>query len=210
MHPTADTLPVIFSNLSGRRVMPGVGLLLDYVARTTVMIFRALLALGFVACAAGAAFACSCDDPPLETKFKDAGAVFVGEAVELTKVRVNFYEYSVRFKVEKSWKGAPGPEIEVFAAYDLPGMCNDLPLSPGEKYLVYADIDKDGCLYITRDCGPTANLRYAAEEAEQLQAKFPLGRPAALSADGIGAGVLYVLSFLAGCVWLAKRRYEGR
>jgi hypothetical protein len=174
------------------------------------MVFRALLALGLVACAAGAAFACTCDDPPLETKFKDAGAVFVGEAVELTKVHVNFYEYSVRFKVERSWKGASGPEIEMFAAYDLPGMCNDLRLSPGEKYLVYADTDKEGRLYIARDCGPTANLRHATEEVEQLQAKFPRRRPAALTADGIGAGVLYVLSFLAGCVWLAKRRYEGR
>jgi hypothetical protein len=74
---------------------------------------------------------------------------------------------------------------------------------------VYADADKDGCLYIARECGPTVNLSHAAEELEQLQAKFPQGQSAGISATEIGTGALYLLSFLAGCVWLAKRRYEG-
>ena len=171
---------------------------------------RILMALVFVLSCAGYVFPCTCGVPPLEEEFKESSAVFIGEITGLERWPVGRYEYSVKFKVDTAWKGIIGSEIEMFAAYDMPGMCNDLRLSPGEKYLVYADTDKDGCLYIARDCGPTANVKYAAEDVKRLQSKFSPRRPADLSAEGIGTGVLYVLSFLAGCFWLTKQRYEGR
>ena len=171
---------------------------------------RLLSALLFVLFCAGHAHPCTCYNPSLERKLKESGAVFVGEITGIEPVSVKYYAYSVRFKVDEAWKGVAGAEIEMFAGYDVPGRCNDLSLATGRKYLVYADIDKDGCLSIARECGPTAYLSDAAEEVAQLRSKFSPAPRAGLTAAETGVGALYVLSFLAGSAWLGKRLYEGR
>jgi hypothetical protein len=125
---------------------------------TAVLIFGAL-----------SVYACSCADPSVREKFRWADVVFVGELVEKADAEQNSSElvHSTRFKVEKSWKGVAARELKILFGFDMPGMCGDLPLNIGERYLIYAYRRKEG-LITQVDCGPNRIAENVPDEINKL------------------------------------------
>ena len=120
------------------------------------------------------AYACSCADPSQRERFRKSKAVFLGEVLEYkerpgveTNEDLKFFPYQVTFKVEKQWKGKRQPEITAFASFDSPGMCGDLDLQMGERFLIYAPYKYEHLL-IYRDCGPNRIAENAEDEIKRL------------------------------------------
>lgn len=90
------------------------------------------------------AMACYCLTPEVHEGFERAQVVFQGEVTEIIPPRNTAKDapftdrsYTVRFKVERTWKGLSFVEAEVYALRDE---CFSLPpLVKGEKYIVYAE-----------------------------------------------------------------------
>ncbi|MEJ7578335.1 MAG: hypothetical protein WKF74_15170 [Pyrinomonadaceae bacterium] len=131
--------------------------------------FFVLLTLG-----SSLAYSCSCADPSQRQRFRESGAVFVGEVLEFKErsdleIRENLklFPFQVRFKVERQWKGRRQSEITALASLDWKGMCGDLDLQVGKRFLIYAP-RKYGQLLIYRDCGPNREVEYAKDEIKRL------------------------------------------
>jgi len=94
------------------------------------------------------AMACYCLRPEVQQGFEIARAVFQGEVTEIIPPRNSAKDapftdraYTIRFKVERTWKGPSYTEANVFALRDE---CFSLPpLVEGDKYLVYAEAISD-------------------------------------------------------------------
>ena len=123
------------------------------------------------------AYSCSCADPSAREKFRSADLVFVGQAVDYNEAPSNDHaiNYIVTFKVEKRWKGPKGSEITLAWMFDSPGMCNDLPLVKGERYLIYSGRQtvnykghKKEELIVETDCGPNHLAKYHEKEIRKL------------------------------------------
>lgn len=114
-------------------------------------------------------YACTCAEPSVREKFRRADVIFVGELVGLAFVNpsITQYVFSIQFIVEKYWKGAAGRELKVLFKFDRPGWCGDLPLTKGERYLIYADQGKEG-LNTYVDCGPNRIAKHVPEELKKL------------------------------------------
>lgn len=94
--------------------------------------------------AAPVAMACDCLTPEVAQAFERARAVFQGEVTEIVPPRNAAKDapfpdraYTIRFKVERTWKGPFFIEADVYALMD--GYFSLPWLVKGEKYLVYAD-----------------------------------------------------------------------
>jgi hypothetical protein len=126
----------------------------------------------------GSASACVCDLPLKRVSLKkavtkaksEAATVFSGRVIELD-------DFTVRFKVERVWKGAPAEEIVMNTGA---GKADDGDLivsdcayrfRRGEKYLVYA-YDSEGKLQ-THKCTRTADLESAGEDVAMLEKLSP-------------------------------------
>lgn len=90
-------------------------------------------------------YACFCGKPEVSTAFNRARVVFVGEVLEVIPPRGSdqtgeFVKdaHTIKFKVERTWKGAFWPEASVLARWND---CSGLQTVPraGAKYLVYAE-----------------------------------------------------------------------
>jgi hypothetical protein len=109
-----------------------------------IVIKSALVVIVFLI-ASPVAMACYCITPEVQEGFERARAVFQGEVLEIVPPRNTAKEasftdraYTIRFKVERTWKGSFFNETA--DVYALMGECFSLPwLVKGEKYLVYAD-----------------------------------------------------------------------
>ncbi len=125
--------------------------------RSVVMVF--VFAIGATICNA-----CFCFPPDVRESFERARAVFVGEVLEITpsSKAKNFNDVlrlpqTVRFKVDIRWKGPFWTEAKVLNA----GYCFRVPMSKGEKYLVYANPAGDGSGdVVVSNCGRTAAISY--------------------------------------------------
>jgi hypothetical protein len=104
------------------------------------------LFIGTLVVAAAPSYACFClvDDVP--EAFQRAGAVFAGRVVQIIPPKTRDMKrplidrsYTIKFRVEESWKGQPSDEIKVLLIQG-PIECLSSPgVSVGERYLVYAD-----------------------------------------------------------------------
>ena len=90
-------------------------------------------------------YACFCTKPEVQDAYVRARTVFLGEVLEVIPPRglnpngeFASSAHSVKFKVEKMWKGFLWPEITVLTRLDS---CFGLGrrLEKGQKYLVYAE-----------------------------------------------------------------------
>ena len=144
------------------------------------IIFRSTLLLLLVAFGSSLAYSCSCEIPNQRERYRKANAVFVGEVLELkerprveTSENLNDFPYQVTFRVEKQWKGKRQSEVTALSDYENLGMCNDLYLEVGKRFLVYAP-RKNGRLIVYAKCGPNvpANNEYTDEEIEKLDSFF--------------------------------------
>ncbi|MCY7344741.1 MAG: hypothetical protein LH614_00830 [Pyrinomonadaceae bacterium] len=83
--------------------------------------------------------------------FAYADAVFSGEVIEIRESSADKYNFIVKFKVAKSWKGESQPEITITTAKES-AMCG-FSFAVGQKYLVYAYGLKDALS--TTNCSRT-------------------------------------------------------
>jgi hypothetical protein len=125
------------------------------------------LAVGLLV--SSSAFACSCADPTVRQKFRTSELVFVGTVTDFKDAprNDNAFVYSVTLKVERQWKGTRQKEITVLWSLDSPGMCNDLPLIKGERYLIYTSRE-DNNFAVYPDCGTNYFAKYHAAEIARL------------------------------------------
>jgi hypothetical protein len=124
------------------------------------------------------ASACVCDLPLKRVSLKkavtkaksEAAVVFSGQVIELD-------DFTVKFKVERVWKGAPAEEIVINAgAGKADGgeiIVSDCAyrFKLGERYLVYAY--SSGGQLQTYKCTRTADLESAGEDVDILEALSP-------------------------------------
>ncbi len=91
--------------------------------------------------------ACYCARTEVKDAFKQAQSVFVGEVTDIVEPKNPNAEtiqerfFTIKFKIEKSWKGVPlgTRELGVLAAQGRYGCFAFPPMHKGERYLVYAD-----------------------------------------------------------------------
>lgn len=134
------------------------------------MFHRFAFAFVFIFFGASISIACTCSDLSVREKVRFTESVFTGELVSfksLEQIFDGFYTDEAVFRVEKQWKGKKQSQITVLASFDSPGMCGDLPLNVGEKFLIYARKEK-GKLVIQRDCPLSSPLSYAGNEIKKL------------------------------------------
>lgn len=133
---------------------------------------KVVCAFALLPLCAPAALACSCGDPGVRARFRAADFVFVGRVLEMKPAEPDEASPTavslVRFEVEGQWKGAKRTEVVAVADYDMPGMCGDLNLAVGRRYLIYAPVEK-GRLRVGADCGPNRDAEYAAREIKKLK-----------------------------------------
>lgn len=109
-------------------------------------------------------YACYCAVPEAPEAFARAGAVFVGQVVEITEPTTTNADaplpgrfFVIKFKVERSWKGAPfSGQVRVLSGQGRYGCFSHPPVSIGERHLIYADLH-NGWLSIW-SCSRTALL----------------------------------------------------
>jgi hypothetical protein len=131
------------------------------------LIIRAMLIMFALAIGTSFTYACSCANPSVREKFRNADAVFVGYLLSIKDSNVEEFPHSIKFRVEKHWKGVAGNNVTVLFAFDNPGWCGDLPLTKGEQYLIYAYHQKEGLVtYI--DCGPNRIAQNVPDEMRKL------------------------------------------
>jgi len=102
--------------------------------------------IGLLALCAPGAKACTCIVPDVKDALNRADAVFVGKVKEIIEPKTSQTAssaeskfYTIKFEVEKSWKGAPSEEFSVLSAHGA-NECFAYPkVKKGERYLVYAD-----------------------------------------------------------------------
>ncbi len=144
------------------------------------MVFRSTLLFLLLAFGSSLAYSCTCDLPSQRERFRKANAVFVGEVLELKKRseigttdNLKDFPYQVTFRVEKQWKGKRQSEVTALSDYEELGLCNDLYLEVGKRFLIYAP-RKNGRLIVYAKCGPNvpANNEYTDEEIERLNNFF--------------------------------------
>ena len=120
---------------------------------------RILLAIVFGVLSAPEALACECPVGTHKENFREAKAVFIGEAVSvgthnLSNPKVSDRRlHAVTFKVEKMWKGAKKKEITVLTD-SCASMCCLVQFREGAKYLVYVYDDS----FVPSDCAWSADI----------------------------------------------------
>jgi len=92
--------------------------------------------------------ACFCVRPEVPEALKQAKAVFLGEVTDIVEPKntsenapIQDRFFTIKFKIEKSWKGMPfgTREFNVLTAQGHYGCFAFPPMNKGERYLVYAD-----------------------------------------------------------------------
>ncbi|NNE97477.1 MAG: hypothetical protein HKN25_00515 [Pyrinomonadaceae bacterium] len=95
-----------------------------------------------------------------EKAFERAGAIFVGEVIEIEKeAKKRIFE----FKVKKYWKGSVEKTIKV-AAHENPRF--QAPFEKGKSFLVFAKSDEDGGYWDGR-CSRTRNMESFAPSLKE-------------------------------------------
>jgi hypothetical protein len=104
------------------------------------------LTVGILALSAPASYACYCLVPNVPEAFDKARDVFVGVVTEIIEPRSSDKKapaaerfFTIKFRVERSFKGRLASEISVLADQGRSGCFSYPTILKGEKYLVYAD-----------------------------------------------------------------------
>ncbi|MBL9021946.1 MAG: hypothetical protein JNL21_07080 [Myxococcales bacterium] len=124
--------------------------------RIPFLALRVAVLLLFFLCA-GAAEASQCLEDSRKKALESAEVAFFGRVV-ITERPDRDRENRVTLSVEKVYKGEPGPVVLVLVS----GFKGGLPFERGKRYLVFADRDEEGRLWVY-DCSGTVEETYAAE-----------------------------------------------
>ena len=106
-------------------------------------------------------YSCSCASRSASKDFRTAKAVFVGEVIEVSKG----YPATVKFKIEKQWKGIKKLEIITSWGFEGVGSCGGFLFKEGEKFLVYA-YGKE--LSVFTACSRTKGFKQAENDLKKL------------------------------------------
>lgn len=164
------------------------------------------------------AAACSCLPPQSATEeLQRAAAVFTGTVTEITDLVGDGMK--VTFAVDRSWKGAQGPQATVYTADDS-AACG-YGFFEGQKYLVYANtanerwetglcsrtsmLDNPEAQADTAELGETIAIFYdtppAGEAAAEPQAESPLS-----TSILIALGILAVAAIIGAIIVFNKNK----
>lgn len=132
-------LGVLIKSLDPNKLTGGLG-------RVMKNVILAICITSLIALSAPTSSACFCAMPDVPKAYEQATAVFVGKVVEIVPPRTSDENrpladrfYTLKFKVEKSWKGS-FPSLEISVLSGQGDGCLSYPVvKVGEKYLVYAD-----------------------------------------------------------------------
>ena len=106
-----------------------------------------MFAVGCFSFSSERAYACFCVTPEVPEAFKQANAVFLGEVVDIVEPKIGGTSkiqdrlFTIKFKVEKFWKGM-SPRTREFSVLSAQGgfRCFAFPpMIKGQRYLVYAN-----------------------------------------------------------------------
>jgi hypothetical protein len=126
-------------------------------------------------------YACFCVTDEASQAYDEAKAVFIGQVTEILKPRTDDPKalpaerlFVVKFKVEKSWKGAGFldttiPEISVLSDQGRAGCFSWGPFLEGRKYLVYAAQTNEEDLAVLFSCNRTSALDDASDDLRELR-----------------------------------------
>jgi hypothetical protein len=135
------------------------------------LVVRMVLALGLLVIITSAVYACSCEIPDRSKAFKQAKAIFIGQVIEINQVKYQedkpdglFYAYTIKFKVERYWKGNKTSEVVVLSDQGLLP-CHTSKFIVGKRYLVYAYGKK---LLAPINCNRSRAVEDASEDLEKL------------------------------------------
>lgn len=110
------------------------------------LLILACLIVSFLLATRSNAYACSCVKPEVSEAFQQARAIFLGEVVEIIQPHTNKPTaplserlFQIKFKVERSWKGAAKLEIVILSDQGRAGCFSWGPFVKGRKYLVFAE-----------------------------------------------------------------------
>lgn len=134
-----------------------------------------------------AAHACTCLQISHRDEFRQSHAVFVAKVIEvkqdlsympprlnvsptIQKMIDSTKRYTVRLRIEKSFKGVSANEINLFAFTSDSG-CSSVMFTQGEKYLIYA-ARNDGQLTDSGVCSRTAKFDKTSIEYRELERSF--------------------------------------
>ncbi len=144
-------------------------------------LFTAGLLAVFAVCAIKS-YACFCVKAEVPEAYDEAKAVFIGEVTKIVTPRSDDPTallaerlFTIKFKVEKSWKGAGFldtaiPEISVLSDQGRSGCFSWGPFLEGRKYLVYAIQTEGKNLAVLFSCNRTASLADASADLRELRA----------------------------------------
>jgi len=148
------------------------------------MIMKRLLLTCWISClfslCAPNTSACSCIVPEVPDAFRAARAVFVGEVTEITVPRTDNPKapladqlFTIKFKVERSWKGVSSADVIVLSDQGRAGCFSWGSFLKGQKYLVYGEKRlRSGAhtrtLAVLFSCNRTALLADASEDLKAL------------------------------------------
>jgi hypothetical protein len=114
-----------------------------------------VLIVGMFVISANSTYACWCRMPDVRESFDYADAVFAGEVIDIVepqtadeKASVSELFYTIKFKVEKSWKGTSSQEITVFSRNSKKNCFSYPEVFLGEKYLIYANTAYENGAYM--------------------------------------------------------------
>jgi hypothetical protein len=145
-----------------------------------LLLTAGLLAV-FAVCATKS-YACFCVKAEVPEAYDEAKAVFIGEVTKIVTPRSEDPTalpaerlFTIKFKVEKSWKGAGFldttiPEISVLSDQGRTGCFSWGPFLEGRKYLVYAIQTEEKNLAVLFSCSRTASLAQASDDLKELRA----------------------------------------
>lgn len=129
-----------------------------------------LYGLAVLICASAPSVLAVCSQPPPRvcTEFYDSAAVFTGTVVGVRsdpgeEGSTNGWFYRVR--VQKSFRGPKGPEIEVYTGNDSARF----PLEKGRQYLLFARQWEPTGRFLIGDCGNSGFLEKSAEAIRQIE-----------------------------------------
>ena len=145
-------------------------------------LFLTAVLLTAFAVSAPESYACFCVKAEVPEAYDEAKAVFIGEVTEIAQPRTNDPNallaerlFVIKFKVEKSWKGAGFldttiSEISVLSDQGRSGCFSWGPFLEGRKYLVYAIQTEGKNFAVLFSCNRTASLDNASDDLRELRA----------------------------------------
>ena len=144
----------------------------DLASMITKLFLQISFSLALLLLCASTAFACSCPDVKYRKEFAKATAIFIGEALEY-RDNPNVKQDGlliVKFKVEKSWKGAKQSEIVIPTRYTFPYICGWY-VEPGKRYLVYT-YGKEMIMPTGCSASSPMNSGYVDDQIKQLNSSW--------------------------------------